>query len=78
MKNIKKSYKNNKFNIPDATWNDNFQLTDECYSISDIYDYFKYIIKKHKTPANSRLIQININKINNSLNTWNYEITLKH
>ena len=35
-KNIKESYKNNKFNISAPTWNDEFELPDESYSISDI------------------------------------------
>ena len=35
-KNIKKSYKNNKFKISVLTWNENFDLPDGCYSVSDI------------------------------------------
>ena len=46
-KNIKKLYKNNKFKISPRTWNDKFQLPDGSYSVSDIQDYFEYIIKKH-------------------------------
>ena len=45
-KNIKKSYKNNKFKISATTWNEDFELTDGSYSISDIQDYFEYILKK--------------------------------
>ena len=37
-KNIKKSYKNNKFTIPAPTWNEEFELPDGSYSISDIQD----------------------------------------
>ena len=48
-KNIKSAYNNNKFKISAPTWNDNFDLPDGSYSISDIQDYFEYIIKKHKT-----------------------------
>ena len=44
-KNIKKSYKNNKFKISAPTWNEEFELPDESYSVSDIQDYFKYILK---------------------------------
>ena len=44
-KNIKKSYKNNKFKISAPTWNEEFELPDESYSISDIQDYFKYIFR---------------------------------
>ena len=35
-KNIKKSYKNNKFKISAATWNVEFELPDGSYSTSDI------------------------------------------
>ena len=35
-KNIKKSYSNNKFKISAPTWNDEFELSDGSYSISDI------------------------------------------
>ena len=42
-KNMKKSYKSNKFNISAPTWNEEFELPDESYSISVIQDYFEYI-----------------------------------
>ena len=44
-KNIKSSY-NNK--ISATTWSDQFNLPDGSYSVSDIQDYFEYIIKKMK------------------------------
>ena len=46
-KNIESSYKNNKFQISASTWSDAFELRDGSYSISDIKDYFEYILKKH-------------------------------
>ena len=46
-KNIKSSYNNNKFKISAPTWNDKFELPDGSYSVSDIQDYFEYILKKH-------------------------------
>ena len=46
-RNIKNSYKNNKFKISAPTWSDEFELPDGSYSISDIQDYFEYILKKH-------------------------------
>ena len=46
-KNIKKSYRNNKFKISVPTLNEEFELPDGSYSISDIQDYFEYILKKH-------------------------------
>ena len=48
-KNIKSTYNNNKFTISAPTWNDTFDLPDGSYSISDIQDYFEFIIKKHET-----------------------------
>ena len=50
-KKIKSAYKNNKFKIFAPTWNDEFDLSDGSYSISDIQDYFDFIIKKHETLA---------------------------
>ena len=44
-KNIQKSYKNNKFKILAPTWNEEFELPDGSYSISNIQDYFEYILK---------------------------------
>ena len=46
QKNIESSYNNNKFEISTPTWNDEFELPDGSYSISDIQDYFEYIFKK--------------------------------
>ena len=43
--NIKRSYNNNKFKISAPTWCDKFELPDGLYSISDIQDYFEYILK---------------------------------
>ena len=44
-KNMKSSYNNNKFKISSSTWNDEFELIDGSYSVSDIQDYFEYILK---------------------------------
>ena len=43
-KNIKSSYNNNKFKISAPTWNEEFTLPDGSYSVSDIQDYFEYIL----------------------------------
>ena len=40
-KNIKKSYKNSEFKISTSTRNEEFELPDGSYSVSDIQDYFK-------------------------------------
>ena len=45
-KNIKSSYNNNKFKISAPTWNDKFELPDGSNSVSNIQDYFEYILKK--------------------------------
>ena len=60
MKNTKKSYKNNKFKISVPTWNEEFELPDESYSISDIQDYFEYIFKKHGEKTDNPSIRIYI------------------
>ena len=43
--NIKSSYNNNKFKISAPTWNDQFELPDGPYSVSDIQNYFEYTLK---------------------------------
>ena len=45
-KNVKTLYKNNKFKISAPTWNEEFELPNGSYSISDIQDFFEYILKK--------------------------------
>ena len=40
-------------------------MPDGSYSISDIQDYFEYIIKKHETIADNPPGQIVVNKIKN-------------
>ena len=47
-KNIKSEYNNKKFKISAPAWNDEFNLPNGSYYVSNIQDYFKYIIKKHK------------------------------
>ena len=66
-KNIKKSYKNNKFKISAPTWNEEFELPDGSYSVSDIQYYFKYILKKYGTITDKTSIIIYVNKIENRL-----------
>ena len=48
MENIRKQYKNNKLKIKVQAWNDEFELPDGSYSVSDIQDYIELIIKKHE------------------------------
>ena len=64
-KSIKSSYNNNKFKTSLPTWSDKFELPDGLYSISDIQDYFEYILKKHSESVDNPSIKIYINKIEN-------------
>ena len=64
-KNIKISYSNNKFKISAPTWNDKFELPNVSYSVSDIQDYFEYILKKHGEDIDKLSIQLYVNKIEN-------------
>ena len=64
-KNIKSSYNNNKFEISAPTRNDEFELPDGSYSVSDIQDYFEYILKKHGEDIDKPSVQIYVNKIEN-------------
>ena len=61
-KNIKSSYNNNKFKISVPTWNDKFELPDGSHSVSNIQDYFEYILKKHG--ENTESISKNVCKKN--------------
>ena len=65
--NIKSSYNNNKFQISTPTWNEEFTLPDGSYSVSDIQDYFQYILKKHGESTDKPSIQIYVNKIKNRI-----------
>ena len=55
----------NKFKITAPTWSDEFELPDGSYSISDIHDYFEYILKKHSENVDDPSIKLYINKIKN-------------
>ena len=48
-------------------WNDKFESLDGSYSVSDIQDYFEYIIKKHDTVTGNSPIRIYENKIENRI-----------
>ena len=64
-KNIKDTYNNNKFKITAPTWNEEFKLPDGSYSVSDIQDYFEYILKKHGKDIDKPPVLIYVNKIEN-------------
>ena len=58
-------YNNNKLKISAPTWNDKFELPDGSYSVSDIQDYFEYILKKHGEDIDKPSVQIYVKKIEN-------------
>ena len=63
MENVKSSYNNNKFKISAPSWSEEFKLPDGSSSISDIQDYFEYILKKHSENVDNLHIRIYVNKI---------------
>ena len=66
-RNIKSSYKNNKFKISAPTWSDEFELPDGSCSISDIQDYFEYILKEHSESVDDPPIEIFVSKNENRI-----------
>ena len=53
--------------ISAPTWNEEFDLPAGSSSISDIQDYFEYILKKHREKTINPSIKIYINKIQNRI-----------
>ena len=66
-KNTKMSYNNKKFKISAPTWNDKFEVPNGSYSVSDIQDYFEYILKKHGKGIDKPSVQIYVNKTENKI-----------
>ena len=66
-KSIKSSHNNNKFKIYAPTWNNKLELPDGSYSLSDIQDYFEYILKKHGENIDNPSVKIYVNKIENRI-----------
>ena len=56
------AYKNNKFKISAPTWNEEIELPDGSYFVSDIQEYFEYILKKHGQKIDNSSIRIFVNK----------------
>ena len=48
-------------------WHGKFELPYGSYSISDIQDYFEYILKKHRENTDNPSIRIYVNKIENRI-----------
>ena len=66
-RNIKSSYNNNKFKISPPTWNNEFELPDGSYPVSDIQDCFEYILEKHGEDIDEQSVQIYVNKVENRI-----------
>ena len=66
-KNIKSSYNNDKFKTSAPTWNDEIELPDGSYSVSNIQDYFEYVLKKHGQDIDEPSVQICVNNIENRI-----------
>ena len=56
-------YQNNKFKILRTTWEEEFEFPDGSYFVSDIQDYFEYIIKKHETLTDKPSAKIYVHRI---------------
>ena len=63
----KSIYNNNEFKISAPTWNGKFELCNGSYSVSDIQDYFQYILKKHEEDIDKPSVQVYVNKIENRI-----------
>ena len=65
-----------KFKISVPTWNEEFDLPDRSRFISDIQDYFEYILKKQERKTVDPSLRIYLNKIGNTITfkikTWYY------
>ena len=66
-KNIQSSYHNNKFEILINLNTDKFELPAGSCSVSDLQDYFDYILKKHGENMDNPSISIYVNKVENRI-----------
>ena len=66
-KNVKSLYNNNKFKISAPACCEEFKLPDGSYSVSDIQDYFEYILKKHRESVDNPSIRMYVNRIENRI-----------
>ena len=67
LKNVKSSYNNYKFKISAPTWREEFELPDGSYSVSNIQDYFEYILKKHSESVDNPSNRMYIHRIENRI-----------
>ena len=66
-KNIKSSCNNGKFKISTPKLYDTFELPDGSYAVSDIQDYFEYILKYHGEYTDNPSVRMYVNKIGNRI-----------
>ena len=66
-KNVKSEYNNHKFKISAPSWNDEFDLPDGSYSISDIQDYFEFITKKPETSTEIHQFKFTLTRLKTEL-----------
>ena len=66
-KNLRKENIMKTINLIAPTWNDEFELPDGSYYVSDIQDYIECIIKNHGTLTTIPPIDVYVNRINNRL-----------
>ena len=65
----KSLYNNKKFKLSTPTLNDKFELPDGSCSVSDIQDYFEYILKKHNEKIDNPSMWIYLNKTENRISS---------
>ena len=46
------------------TWNEEFELAEVSYSVSDNGDYFRYMLKKYGEKTDNPSIRVYVNKSN--------------
>ena len=65
MEKYKNVIQKHLFKISAPTWNEEFELPDGSYSVTDIQEYSQHIIKKHETVTDNSSIKLYINEIEN-------------
>ena len=57
----------NSENSKTSEHNEEFKLPHGSYSVSDIQDYFEYILKKHSESVDNPSIRMYVNRIENRI-----------
>ena len=78
-RNVKSPYNNNEFKRSTSGWDEEFEIPDGSYSVSDIQGYFEYILKKYGESIDNPSVLIYVNKIENRItfkikNGYNLEL----